>query len=341
MTALIDTLFQLEKQLGIELDTLLPFAELDDIGGYHPDPALRKWWVGAIFEVEGKTLYALIRALQPDTVVEIGSGTGCSATHISSALRDNGHGHMTTVDRGNTPQIPDEYHPYVTIQPGDGINYLALQPDNSIDFLLEDADHSTELCHAIGELAKTKLKPGGVLIVHDAAHWAVGSAIKAGYDLAGLDFRVFLTEPSDCGWLVWKRPVNKGAALMIEQNNLDVIGAELTRIYAPEANDSPVIDTTVLQAQEVPNMPRVGENPNAKFQLDTLVKVIDPQSKYFGQVGRVYSNYRSGLEPQAYGVHFDDGNEFWIHETDLVEPNAVEPPAEKKVKRTRKPKAAK
>lgn len=253
MTALIDTLFQIEKYLGLELDSLMPLAEKDDIGGFHPDPAQRKWDMGAIFDVEGRTLYAVIRALQPDTVLEIGSGTGCSATHICSALRDNKHGHMTTVDRGNTPQIPADLNPFVTIQPGDGISYLALQPDNSIDFLLEDADHTTELCHAVGELAKTKLRPGGVLFVHDIEHFAVGAAIRAGYDLAGMDVRRYRTDPSDCGWGVWQRPPLPYNVVgdFIKQNNLDVIGEQLTRIYGDLDIDP--VDTDVLQAQEEPN----------------------------------------------------------------------------------------
>lgn len=219
MTALIDTLFQLEKQLGLELDSLLPYAEADDIGGYHPDASQAKWGAGAIWSVEGQTLHALIRALKPDSVVEIGSGTGCSSNHIASALKANGHGHLVTIDRGNTPRIADDLKPFVTVLGEDAINWLALAPDNSIDFILEDADHSEALCNVIGELAKTKLKPGGVLMAHDAAHFGVGRDVKAGYDLAGLDFRVYLTDPSDCGWLVWQRP-------------------------------PAVIDTTVMQAQE-------------------------------------------------------------------------------------------
>jgi len=275
MTALIDVLFQIEKQLGLELDSLLPLAEADAIGGFHPDPSQRQWGMGAIFGVEGQTLYALIRALKPETLVEIGSGTGCSATHIASALHDNRAfyarldihvkpgGHLTTVDRGNTPAIPADLLEYVTIHAGDGIDYLALLPDSSVDFILEDADHTTEMCHAIGELVKTKLKPGGVLLVHDIAHWGVGADIRRGYDLAGMEVRRYLIEPSDCGWGVWQRAKleakGKGIAHIIERDNLDVIGEELTRIYGhldetmDEADASPVIDFTTLQAQEEPN----------------------------------------------------------------------------------------
>lgn len=280
MTALIDTLFQIEKQLGLELDSLLPYAEKDNIGGFHPDPAQRQWDVGAIFDVEGRTLYAVIRALQPRVIVEIGSGTGCSAAHMAAALVQNyvnpaTAGHIITVDRGNTPHIPDDFKSFVTAIPDDAINYLALQPDNSIDFLLEDADHTTELCHAIGELAKTKLKPGGVLFVHDIEHWAVGADIRRGYDLAGMEVRRYRSDPSDCGWGVWQRP---GEMMQYSIGRDPETGKPVHlvsdgKVYqdAPKTDDSPVIDTTVLQAQEdYPDV--VSEAPADTWTPATLSK---------------------------------------------------------------------
>lgn len=206
MTNLDDTLFSLEKYLGLELDSLLPLTAEDTLGGYHADPALRKWHTGAVWEVEGQILYALIRALKPLNCVEIGSGDGCSANHTASALKANGGGHVTTIDRGNTPLVLAGLENYVTVISGDGVEWLANQPDNSIDFIVEDADHTEAMCYEVAELAKSKLKPGGVLLSHDAAHFAVGQAVRAGYDRAGLDYRLYLTEPSDCGWLVWQRP---------------------------------------------------------------------------------------------------------------------------------------
>lgn len=264
MTALVDTLFQLEKYLGLELDSLAPLAAQDDIGGYHPDPEQRKWGMGAIFGVEGQTLYALIRALRPENVVEIGSGTGCSTTHIAAALLcvSQYHkitGHVTTIDRGNTPQIPDDLKSFVTVVPGDGVEWLQQQPDNSIDFLLEDADHTTPLCAAIGELAKTKLRPGGVLIAHDAVHWAVGAEVRAGYDLAGLDVRTYLTDPSDCGWAVWVRPIIYNVGAYSKDGGLNWTSVrnddpEQLAILNKMADDSiaaSLADTEpVLQAQE-------------------------------------------------------------------------------------------
>lgn len=236
MTALVDTLFQLEKYLGLELDSLAPLAAQDTIGGYHPDPDQRLWNPGAVWDVEGRTLYALIRSLKPLNVVEIGSGLGCSTNHIIAALWANDGGHVVTIDRGNTPQIPNMLREYATVLAGDAIEWLQQQPDNSIDFILEDADHSESMCYEVGELAKTKLRPGGVLMVHDAVHPTVGADVRAGYDRAGLDFRTYLTDPSDCGWLVFRRP----PTVSLAYNGVPVVTVELSRTP----------DEPVLQAQE-------------------------------------------------------------------------------------------
>jgi predicted O-methyltransferase YrrM len=216
MTVLIDTLFMIESFLGIETDSLMPYADADNIGGYHPDPSQRQWGAGAIWSVEGQILYALVRSLKPVNAVEIGSGTGCSTNHIALALHNNYKAsqelleadvapHIVTLDRGNTPVIHDFLQPYVTIVPGDAFEYLELLPDNSIDFILEDADHSEDMCYRVGEIAKRKLAPGGVLVAHDAAHPTVGAGVRAGFERAGLQGRVYLTEPSDCGLLVWRK----------------------------------------------------------------------------------------------------------------------------------------
>lgn len=221
---LTDTLFVIENFLGIETDSLLPFAKSDNIGGYHPDPSQRQWGSGAIWDVEGRVLYALIRSLKPVNVVEIGSGTGCSTNHIASALKANGEGHVVTLDRGNTPHIADDLQSYVTVLPGDAFAFLESLPDNSMDFILEDADHSEEMCYRVGEIAKRKLAPGGVLVAHDAAHPTVGGDVTAGFRRAGVNGRVYLTEPSDCGWLVWRKeqadlsPVSEYAPIQAQED---------------------------------------------------------------------------------------------------------------------------
>lgn len=201
-----DACAEIETLLGLE--GLMAYAEEDAIGGFHHDPALRRWPVGSVFEVEGQLLYALVRALKPKRCAEIGLQDGCSATHIASALRENGSGgRLTSIDRGNSGAlIPDALRSRVQVVNGDGADWLAGQDDQAIDFLFEDADHSEELSYQVGVLAQTRLRPGGVLVAHDAAHRDVGPLITGGYTRAGLDYQVFLVEPSDCGVLIWRRP---------------------------------------------------------------------------------------------------------------------------------------
>jgi predicted O-methyltransferase YrrM len=258
---LTDTLFVIENFLGIETDSLLPLAEQDNIGGYHPDPSQRQWGSGAIWDVEGRIIYALIRALKPLNVVEVGSGTGCSTNHIIAALWANEGGHVTTLDRGNTPLIPDSLSEYVTVLPGDAFDYLEAQPDNSIDFILEDADHSEAMCYRVGELAKTKLAPGGVLLAHDAAHFGVGADVRAGFTRAGLQYRVYLTEPSDCGWLVWQQPSQvdlewERVEAIAAQTPYAVNMAEIAKQVMDEMNASLADTEPVLQAQEKQSKPK-------------------------------------------------------------------------------------
>lgn len=186
---------------------LIGYAGEDTIGGWHPDPALRRWPVGSVFEVEGKALYALTRALRPQNCVEIGIQDGCSASHIAAALKANGSGHLTSIDRGNSGSlIPDRLRPYIRIISGHAQHYIPEHyADDSLDFIFEDADHSELLSYTIGTLAKTKLKIGGILVAHDISQFLVGADVRAGYDRAGLDYRVFDIEPSDCGLMIWRR----------------------------------------------------------------------------------------------------------------------------------------
>ncbi len=43
-------------------------------------------------------LYALVRLMKPQTVLELGTGYGVSARFIAEALKANGHGKLTTVE---------------------------------------------------------------------------------------------------------------------------------------------------------------------------------------------------------------------------------------------------
>lgn len=59
-----------------------------------------------------------------------------------------------------------------------------------------------------------------------------------------------------------------------------------------------------------------------KFEIGDCVQIINPLRPDFGDLGQVANNYRSGSEPQSYGIKFGDsvdGREYWVAEIDLRE----------------------
>ncbi|HEY7603027.1 MAG TPA: GSCFA domain-containing protein [Gaiellaceae bacterium] len=58
----------------------------------------RKWDEMAVELEAAEFLYATVRALKPETVVESGSGKGYGSAFIAQALADNRHGHLTTYE---------------------------------------------------------------------------------------------------------------------------------------------------------------------------------------------------------------------------------------------------
>lgn len=183
----------------------------DTIGGYHPDPEFRKWPIGSMFEVEGKVLYALICALKPKHILELGRRFGCSTTHIATALAKNGAGKVVSVDsniHGYTElMIPEPLYSRIELVNTDALEYLKTHK-NKFDIIFEDLDHDRHVTAAVAQDAKSgRLKAGGLLIVHDTMHFLVGEALRAGLQDAGIEAQHYLIEPSDCGFGIWRRPV--------------------------------------------------------------------------------------------------------------------------------------
>lgn len=175
-------LMHIASRFGLDAVDLAEFVLEDDIGGYHPDPAQAKWPIGSIWHVEGQILYALVRALKPRHVLELGTYHGCSATHIAAALRKNGDGGLLTcVDNGHDARgqfkighlIPDELQSYVLVIDQD-LAVFTEDTRQTFDFIFEDAFHSPEQVEAVWRQMPRLLNPGGVAVSHDACHFIVG-----------------------------------------------------------------------------------------------------------------------------------------------------------------------
>jgi predicted O-methyltransferase YrrM len=224
MATLEQELERISAQIHANANDLIAYANEDQIGGFHIDETKRLWPMGSLYAEEGQMLYALIRWLKPDSVVQIGGWAGCSATHLAMAVKANGKGHVTSVDNGgdgNTEHgnlLPKELAEYVTLVWANGEDWLANQPDGSIGLMFEDASHATELVAKLSELALKKLQPGGLLVNHDAAHdfaivgggqkiaSPVGRAVRDGLAMANAYFRIYRAEPSDCGLAITVKP---------------------------------------------------------------------------------------------------------------------------------------
>lgn len=130
------------------------------IGAREPHWARRLGW------------YALVRALQPEHVVETGTHFGLGSCAIAAALLRNGHGRLTTIDID--PQagyvIGGPWADVIDQVTGSSVQLLAGLHD--VDFFLHDSlhtyDYETEELGAV----EARLSPGAVVLsdnAHDSA----------------------------------------------------------------------------------------------------------------------------------------------------------------------------
>jgi predicted O-methyltransferase YrrM len=195
-----EALARIAPSLDTSLSALITYADEDTIGGFHPDPAQRQWDLGSMWSVECQFIYAVIRALRPERVLEIGVGNGCTTTHILTALARNGTGTLTSVDPHpyNTDNIPLALRDRWTHIPADGVEWL----DNNIehfDVAIEDAMHSYEMTYALLD----NLRDVRTVISHDAMHATVGATVRRAWSDTFGAYMTALIEPADCG-LAWR-----------------------------------------------------------------------------------------------------------------------------------------
>lgn len=196
-----DALDAIGQFLGLDPAALAAFADEDAVGGY-PEA----WPSGSLWAVEGQTLYALVRALRPEWILELGVHYGASTSHLREALRASNGGYVTSVDKweGAGARIPQELAPFGTLIFAEAVAMIQTLPDSSIDFCFEDCIHSTEEVYAIVTALKPKLRPGAVVVHHDSEHGDDGVKVRQGLNLAGVDYLSCRSDPSDCGLAVWR-----------------------------------------------------------------------------------------------------------------------------------------
>lgn len=202
---------ELATYYKLDAKELAVYADECAIGGWddkHNGTQTRNgnpvWEIGSIWEVEGKLLYALIRAIKPAHVVEVGSYHGCSTTHICEALLKNKKGKLTSVDVNSQFKPPTKYKPVLKQVKKDVLDFI-FPKTPKVDFVFEDAVHSPELVSHVWMQLKLNAKKGAVILSHDAEHYLVGDNVKLGIDTVTTEYKTMLVEPSDCGFAYWKK----------------------------------------------------------------------------------------------------------------------------------------
>ncbi len=122
----------------------------------------------------GQLLYALARAIRPETVVEFGTSFGISTIYLAAAITDNGTGHVVTTElstrkaeaaRSNLQQagVGDA----VTILVGDARQTLASVP-GPVGLVLLDG--WKDLCLPVLQVLEPGLAPGALVAADDITH---------------------------------------------------------------------------------------------------------------------------------------------------------------------------
>ncbi len=122
----------------------------------------------------GQLLYALVRAIRPETVVEFGTSFGISTIYLAAAVTDNGTGHVVTTElsstkvdaaRANLRQAGVDR--VVTVLPGDARETLAgLRGPVGLVLL----DGWKDLCLPVLRLLEPVLSPGALVAADDNSH---------------------------------------------------------------------------------------------------------------------------------------------------------------------------
>lgn len=164
---------------------------------------------GGVNPGDRKAIYHLICALQPSSVLEVGTHIGASTIHIASALDRSGlvdkkNAKFTTVDiidvnsetkkpwlKYGAPYSPAEmikklqHESFVNFVVRNSYDYLA-QSDEKFDFIFLDGSHAAAVVYREIPVALRLLNPNGVILLHDyypdlKPLWSNGNTIPGPY----------------------------------------------------------------------------------------------------------------------------------------------------------------
>lgn len=122
-----------------QLESLVRYAAEDTVGGRGGH-----WSAMSVYEDEGRLLYALVRLLRPEVVVEVGVHEGGTSTHILTAMDRNQRGVLYSydIDTGVGSKVPE--HLRYRWRLTEGQDALTADLPERADLCFEDGPHSYE-----------------------------------------------------------------------------------------------------------------------------------------------------------------------------------------------------
>lgn len=188
-------LAKLAAVLKVPVTDLITYAAEDAHGGVDTG-----WPGGSIFRAEGQFLYAAVRALRPQHIVEIGTAAGCSTTHLLAALNANGMGMLHSFDilASAGYAIPDTVsRDRWRFQATDAVEALRVAPIRC-EMVFEDGLHLLDFTRDALRAATADLH--GLVVSHDVHHASdYGKWVREAWDEVIVHFETALIENSDCG----------------------------------------------------------------------------------------------------------------------------------------------
>lgn len=186
-----------DRQLADELTRRLSSNPRHRICAKEPRWARRLGW------------YSIVRAVQPDNVVETGTHLGLGSCAIAAALLRNGHGRLTTIDVDPDAGylIGEPWSSVIDRRTGDSVALLAEL--RNVDMFLHDSLHTYD--HETSELAAIEPNlSADALVLSDNAHDS--SALSDWAERTGRHYLFFKEQPVGHWWpgdgigAAWSRP---------------------------------------------------------------------------------------------------------------------------------------
>ena len=141
--------------------------------------------------------YAIVRAIEPDHVVETGTHLGLGTCVIAAALRRNGHGRITTIDVDSDAGylIREPYESVIDRRVGSSVDELAKLSD--VDMFLHDSLHTYE--YEASELAAVEPNlRADAIVLSDNAHDS--AALSDWAERTGRRYLFFREQPANHWW---------------------------------------------------------------------------------------------------------------------------------------------